>query len=78
MKYNLYAIQDVVIGFGVPFVKCNDQHAIRDYTNDLKTNPHAADMRLFRIGAFNDETGELEPCLPICLQGGGVNDSSEN
>lgn len=78
MKYNLYAVQDVIIGFGVPFVKCNDQHAIRDYLNDLKSNPHAEDMRLFKVGQFNDETGELEGCIPECLQGGGVNERCEN
>lgn len=74
MKHNLYAVQDTLIGFGIPFIKANDAHAKRDYKEDLKTNPHAVDMRLYKIGYFDDETGELTPMIPEILEGGVLNE----
>lgn len=71
MVYNLYTIQDVMIGFNAPFIMKNDEIAKREYRNFLDGNKNSADMRLYRIGTFNDDTGEITPeVTPILIEGG--------
>lgn len=70
MKIPVYAVQDVLIGFIAPFTIQNDNIAIREYTNSEKNDPNSKDKRLFKIGEFDDETGELTPCTPNCICGG--------
>lgn len=70
MIYNMYSIQDVMIGFNSPFIMKNDEIATREYNNFLENNPNAKDMRLFRIGEFNEETGEIKTIIPQIVQGG--------
>lgn len=71
MIYNLYTIQDVMIGFNAPFIMKNDEIAKREYRNFLENNPNKEDMRLFRVGKFNDETGEVTPeVTPQLVEGG--------
>ena len=71
MERNLYSVQDVMIGFMNPELMPNDEAAIREYNNFLKATKNPTDMRLFKIGVFNDSTGEIDPITPICLAGGG-------
>lgn len=70
-KINLYNVQDVLIGFGSPFALGNDDVAIRTYKQFLTTSKNPEDMRLFRVGEMEDKTGEIFPCTPECLMGGG-------
>lgn len=74
MTFNLYSVQDTMIGFGTPFIKVNEEVAKRDYKNFLKAEPNSKDMRLFRIGTFNDETGIIEPEAPVIIEGGYQNE----
>lgn len=71
MLYNIYAIQDVMIGFNAPFIMKNDEIAKREYANFLKRTDNAKDMRLFKIGVFNDENGTIESITPQIIEGGG-------
>lgn len=71
MLYNIYAIQDVMIGFNAPFIMKNDEIAKREYGNFLKKTDNAKDMRLFKIGVFNDENGTIESITPQIIEGGG-------
>lgn len=66
----MYAIQDVLIGFRAPFVMMSDEVAKREYKNFLEGNPNSKDMRLFKVGTFNEETGEVIAILPELMEGG--------
>ena len=70
MIFNLYAVQDTMVGFGAPYLKVNEEVAKRDYQNFLKVEPARADMRLFKIGTYDDSTGTILPIIPECIMGG--------
>lgn len=69
MNLNIYAIKDTTIGsFMNPFYLQNDNVAIREFSNIIKYAPvennirrNAKDMQLFKLGEFNEETGEIKP-----------------
>lgn len=71
MITTLYAIQDVLVGYQFPFTGANEEAVLRDYKNWLKEQPHAKDLRLYKIGTFDDETGTIIGIIPECIQGGG-------
>lgn len=72
MVYNVYAIEDVLVGFHAPMISVSDEVMIRDYKAwaSKKSKEEAADLRLFKIGMFNDNTGFIEPMKPECIIGG--------
>lgn len=70
-KINLYNVQDVLVGFGSPFAMGNNELAIRAYKGFLTRAQNPEDMRLFRVGEMEDETGEIFPITPECIMGGG-------
>lgn len=70
MEYGIYSIQDTMIGFNAPFIMKDDDVAKREYKNYLKNNPNAKDMRLFKLGTFNDESGVIKGIIPVMLEGG--------
>lgn len=74
MKYPIYAIRDVHVGFGQITVSENDAVAMRQFHNAIdidnslfQTAP--SDFSLFRIGEYDTDTGFIEPIAPtiICL-----------
>lgn len=73
MIKNIYSIQDTLIGFSDPYIMVNEEVAKREYHNFLKRNPNAPDMRLFKIGTFDDKTGTIISIIPECIEGGGIN-----
>lgn len=73
MTYNLYSVQDTLVGFMPPFKMPNEATAIRAYENFLKTADNPGDLRLFHVGTFDDDTGVLESMIPKCIMGGGTN-----
>ncbi|QCS36211.1 nonstructural protein [Capybara microvirus Cap1_SP_162] len=76
--YKIYSVQDVLIGFNAPFIMINDDIAKREYRNMLETNPNRADMRLFRLASFDDETGMVTPEITPVLVEGGANGSNKD
>ena len=76
MIYNLYAIQDTLVGFNAPFIMVNESVAKREYTNFLKTSKNPTDMRLFKIGTFDDSTGTIVGIIPEQIMGGGDNEGN--
>lgn len=76
MIYNLYSIQDVMIGFNAPFIMINEDVAKREYANYLKKTANPTDMRLFKVGTFDDSTGTVLPITPECIIGGGDEDGN--
>lgn len=72
-KSNLYVIQDVLIGFHAPMIGANDEAMVRDYKNWCSKQPNSEDMRLYKIGEFDDQTGEITSHLPEIMIGGITN-----
>lgn len=74
----MYAMQDTLIGFNAPFIMVNEQVAKREYSNFLKSpkckNP--TDMRLFKVGTFDDVTGTIVGIIPEQIMGGGDNEGN--
>lgn len=67
MILNVYAIKDTVVGaFLNPFLQHNDAQCIRTAKEALNTpgpnelNKNAKDKQLYKLGQFNDVTGEIE------------------
>jgi len=73
---NLYSIRDdVAMAFIRPFVAQSDGSAARSFLDGCadKTQPiglHPTDYTLYRIGAFDDEKGALQPENPTIITKG--------
>lgn len=73
MKVKLYAVLDKTSGvYDGPYPGHNDGVALRNFSNQvtsgqgvLSTNPEC--FSLWRIGEWNDATGEVTPEVKECL-----------
>jgi hypothetical protein len=67
MNINAYSVKDAKSGtFGNPYYAQNDALAARSFeqaSNDPNTtiNAYPEDFSLYRVGSFNDESGEFKP-----------------
>ena len=66
MKYNVYCIRDDKTGFLTPTVDTNHFTAARNFANAIMQGQgvlftHADDFRLYCIGEFDTESGQLIP-----------------
>jgi len=66
MKYGLYAIKDVKIGFLNPFLSQNDASAVRGFAEAANekngknpVNEFIEDKELWKIGEYDDQTAEI-------------------
>ena len=73
MKYPLYCIRDVKVGFLAPQVDQSDQSAIRNFSfavngNDGIMNFSPKDFDLYKVGEFESEDGKIKSIIPelIC------------
>ena len=70
MKYPLYCIRDIKVGFQPQIlVEQNDATAVRGFSFAVNNpeglmNYSPADFELFKIGEFEVETGKIIPCVP--------------
>lgn len=75
MDLKVYAVKDTVSGsFMQPFYLSNDEVAKRSFSiacKDEKSNYFAIakDLQLYRVGKFNDESGELSPDCEFLMNG---------
>lgn len=73
MKLNIYSIYDKAVqAYMRPFFLQADSAAKRAFGDlvvdaDHEISKHPEDYALFRIGEFDDGTGELDQCEPLCL-----------
>lgn len=73
MKLNVYSVHDRKAAvFARPFIAPNDGMALRSYaaakmdpTTELSKFPE--DFALYRLGSFDDESGELSPVVPTVV-----------
>lgn len=74
MKFPLYCIRDIHVGFGTPMLNNNDQCAIRDFKYKFAAEGimlnNAKDFDLYCIGEFNTEDGKVTPQLPLLIISG--------
>lgn len=67
MKYGVYSVKDVLVGFNNPFLMVNDDVAKRAFIQNTKGKPEAPDLQLFKLGTFDDETGKFSDNEPVAL-----------
>lgn len=72
MILGLYAVQDTLIGFNAPFALNSDEVAERAFRNTITKEPNATDLRLYKLGTYNDESGEVIPNVPIKMLASGT------
>ena len=62
MKQPVFSIQDILVGFHAPMVAANEMAMKRDFTEWCmnKSENQRADLRLFKIGDFDDQKGTIE------------------
>lgn len=64
MKLTMCAVKDAVVGsFMQPFMQRNEEEAKRSFAFDIEQNagkiPNVKDLQLFKLGEFDDESGEV-------------------
>lgn len=65
MKYPIYAVRDIHVGFNAPMTDINDQVAIRNFTYAINNpgnevmNFAPKDYDLYRLGEFDTESGHI-------------------
>lgn len=67
MIYNIYSLRDRLTGYKGPVLKANDEAAKREFKMLVEKDPMGQDYELYKIGTFNDETGEIIPHVPEYL-----------
>ena len=75
MKYPIYSIRDVHVGFMAPRLDSNDQTARRAFAFEVNNQEgvmsfSAKDFDLYKIGYFEQETGQIETILPELVVSG--------
>lgn len=69
MIRTIYAVKDDLQGFLAPVADVNDQIAVRNFLymvrNSKEMMSNASDFSFYRIGAFDTDTGLLDPAEPL-------------
>lgn len=76
MKYGVYCINDARAGWLTPTVESNDSVAYRNFAHAVLNagtvlTSHKKDFRLYLIGYFDSDTGEIERVVPTLVADGG-------
>lgn len=66
----IVSIEDVFTGFGTPRAVTNIESAKRDFKLLDQNDPRHGDLRLYHLGEFDTETGEIKPKKPEILMKG--------
>lgn len=73
MKFGIYAVRDVKVGFQSISVQPNDAAAVRGFESTVTNSDsvlftHSEDFSLFKLGEFDAESGRIAALdLPIQL-----------
>lgn len=72
MKYPIYAVRDVKVGFNQPMTDLNDNVAKRNFAYAINNNDmmqfSPKDYDLFKIGDFDTELGTIEALgVPVLI-----------
>lgn len=79
MKYGIYAIKDVKVGFMQPFIQVNDGVAVREFRNIVNSSnsvvsANYTDMELYQLGSYCQDTGLIESNVSFLVKGADVKD----
>lgn len=82
MKINVYAIKDTAVGrfSSTPFMLENDEVAKRTFSSAINSGSQSQvaiyykDMQLWKIGEFEDRTGEYKQDIYLVCSGVDVKD----
>ena len=76
MKYPIYSIRDVKVGFGAPSIDINDQSRIRGFAYSVNQegimNFKPKDYDLYKVGEFDTDKGIIIPEKIPKLMASGV------
>lgn len=71
MKYGLYSIRDVNVGWNQPFCEVNDAVAKRGFAYSVNNNDllgfRPQDFDLYKLGTFDPETGIVTDEIPVLV-----------
>lgn len=73
MKFGVYAVRDLKVGFQSVTIQPNDAVAVRGFESTVLSSDsvlftNAEDFSLFKLGEFDQESGRLIPLdLPVQL-----------
>lgn len=74
MKMIIVSVADSEIGFGRPFFVASDGAAVRSFTDEVNRAAadnilynHPESFTLYRVGTFDDSTGEIQSEVPRAL-----------
>jgi hypothetical protein len=73
MKFGIYAVRDVKVGFQSVTIQPNDAVAVRGFESTVLSSDsvlftHSEDFSLFKLGEFDQDSGRLIPLeLPVQL-----------
>lgn len=73
MKFGVYAVRDLKVGFQSVTIQPNDATAVRGFESTVLSSDsvlftHAEDFSLFKLGEFDQDSGRLIPLdLPVQL-----------
>lgn len=73
MKFGVYAVRDLKVGFQSVTIQANDVAAVRGFestviNSDSVLFTHSEDFSLFKLGEFDQDSGRLIPLeLPMQL-----------
>lgn len=77
MKYPVYSVRDVQVGFNQPMTDINDNVAKRNFTFAINNpdngvmNFQPKDYDLYRVGYFDTESGVMESeTVPVLIVNG--------
>lgn len=71
MKKYIYSVRDNLAEcFSRTIDEINDQTAIRAFINSFKDNPNKNDYSFYRIGEWNDATGQITVVEPQKIYSG--------
>lgn len=76
MKYGLYSVLDRKTGFLPVNADQNDQSARRNFEHAIQQpgilNTHSEDFVLYKVGEFDNETGDVTHLIPTIICEGYV------
>jgi hypothetical protein len=76
MMQKVFSVLDTKLAtFGRPWFHMTDASAIREFSDAVNDGSnvqnqwyrHPEDFSLYCVGSFDDQSGELIPCLPLSL-----------
>ena len=73
MRYFVYTVNDSCSGiYDRPFVGRSDGESLRSFTDiacdaDHPIGKHPEHFSLWRVGTFDDNTGVVDPEVPVCI-----------